>query len=52
MEMADTASLRLSIERSLTGAFDPADVLPRLARLARLAPEGSDDGVFAHQRLA
>jgi len=52
METADTASLRLSIERSLTGAFDPADVLPRLARLARLAPPGSDDGVFAHQRLA
>lgn len=52
MESQDTASLRLSIERSLTGAFDPADVLPRLARLARLAPEGSDDGVFAHQRLA
>ena len=52
METADTASLRLSIERSLTGAVDPADVLPRLARLARLAPEGSDDGVFAHQRLA
>ena len=52
MESQDTASLRLAIERSLTGAFDPADVLPRLARLARLAPEGSDDGVFAHQRLA
>ena len=28
------------------------DVLPRLARLARLAPAASDDGVFAHRQLA
>ncbi len=46
------AALRQEIERALRGAFDPADVLPRLARLARLAPAASDDGVFAHRQLA
>lgn len=50
---APTQSLRQEIERALrAGAFDPADVLPRLARLARLAPPASDDGVFANQKLA
>jgi Flp pilus assembly protein TadD len=44
--------LRQEIERALRRAFDPADVLPRLARLARLAPPASDDGVFAHRQLA
>lgn len=48
----ETQSLRLQIERSLRGAFDPADVLPRLARLARLAAPASDDGVFANHKLA
>lgn len=52
METADTASLRLSIERSIEGAFDPADVLPRLARLARIAPDASDDALYAHMKLA
>ena len=52
MESAETASLRLSIERSLEGAFDPADVLPRLARLARIAPDASADGLYAHMKLA
>jgi Flp pilus assembly protein TadD len=52
MEPAETQSLRLQIERSLRGAFDPADVLPRLARLARLAAPASDDGVFANHKLA
>jgi Flp pilus assembly protein TadD len=52
MESGDSQSLRLAIERSLRGTFDPADVLPRLARLARLARPASDDGVFAHQKLA
>ena len=49
---ADTALLREEIERALRRAFDPADVLPRLARLARLAPASSDDGIFAHRQLA
>jgi len=46
------AALRHEIERALRRAFDPADVLPRLARLARLAPAASDDSVFAHRQLA
>jgi Flp pilus assembly protein TadD len=48
----ETLRLRKEIERALRRAFDPADVLPRLARLARLAPPGSDDGVFANRQLA
>ncbi len=52
MDPAATQSLRLEIERALRGAFDPADVLPRLARLARIAPPSSDDAAFAHQKLA
>jgi tetratricopeptide (TPR) repeat protein len=52
MEPAGTQSLRREIERSLRGAFDPTDVLPRLARLARLAPAASDDGIYANQKLA
>ena len=51
-ETQTCAALRQEIERSLRRAFDPADVLPRLARLARLAPAASDDGVFAHRQLA
>ncbi len=49
---AETHRLREEIERALRRAFDPADVLPRLARLARLAAPSSDDGVFAHRQLA
>jgi tetratricopeptide (TPR) repeat protein len=52
MEPAETQSLRQEIERSLRGAFDPADVLPRLARLARLAAPASDDAIFANRKLA
>jgi Flp pilus assembly protein TadD len=53
MESAvETHRLRQEIERALRRAFDPADVLPRLARLARLASPASDDGVFAHRQLA
>src|SRR5687767_15513386 len=53
MESAvETARLRREIERALRCAFDPADVLPRLARLARIAKPSSDDGVFAHRQLA
>jgi Flp pilus assembly protein TadD len=52
MEHGDTRSLRLEIERALRGAFDPADVLPRLARLARLAAPKSNDAMFANEKLA
>lgn len=48
----ETHRLRQEIERALRRAFDPADVLPRLARLARLAAPASDDGIFAHRQLA
>lgn len=51
-EPRDLTALRQEIERALRRAFDPADVLPRLARLARLAPAASDDGIFAHRQLA
>lgn len=44
--------LRREIERALSHAFDPANVLPRLARLLRLAPESSDDGIFANRTIA
>ena len=49
---AETHRLRQEIERALRRAFDPVDVLPRLARLAREAEPASDDGVFAHRQLA
>jgi tetratricopeptide (TPR) repeat protein len=52
MDPAETRTLRLEVERSLRGAFDPTDVLPRLARLARLAAPSSDDAVFANHKLA
>lgn len=48
----ETRTLRQEIERALKRAFDPADVLPRLARLSRLSPASSDDGIFAHRQLA
>jgi Flp pilus assembly protein TadD len=51
-EPSSIAALRREIEHALRRAFDPADVLPRLARLARLAKPSSDDGVFAHRQLA
>ncbi len=52
MESGESHRLRLEIERALKRAFDPVDVLPRLARLARVAAPSSDDGVFANRQLA
>jgi Flp pilus assembly protein TadD len=52
MELEGTQPLRQEIERTLRRAFDPADVLPRLARLARMAPAASEDALFAHRQLA
>jgi tetratricopeptide (TPR) repeat protein len=52
MEPTGSERLRSEIERALRGAFDPADVLPRLARLARLADPASEDAIFANQKLA
>ena len=50
--VVETHRLRQEIERALRRAFDPADVLPRVARLARIAPVASDDAIFAHRQLA
>jgi tetratricopeptide (TPR) repeat protein len=44
--------LRRQIEVTLAGAVDPHDALPLLHRLARLAPEGSDESLFANSQLA
>jgi tetratricopeptide (TPR) repeat protein len=47
-----TQELRRQIEWTLARAADPADVLPMLHRLTRLAHDGSEDSVFAHLHLA
>jgi tetratricopeptide (TPR) repeat protein len=53
MEPAEIEGLRRQLDRALrAGAFDPTDVLPRLAKLARHVPAASDDGVFAHLKMA
>ncbi len=44
--------LRQDVEWALESALDPGDVLPLLRRLARTAPESSDDSAFAHRQLA
>ncbi len=44
--------LRRQIEWTLARAVDPSDVLPMLHRLARLAPDGSDESLFAYLQLA
>jgi tetratricopeptide (TPR) repeat protein len=44
--------LRHQIEWALARALDPRDVLPLLHRLARLAPDGSDESIFANLHLA
>ncbi len=48
----EVRALREAIERRLVAAPDPADVLPLLARLGRLAPQPSGDGAFAHRHIA
>ena len=44
--------LRRQIEWTLARAIDPADVLPMLHRLSRVADEGSDESLFALLHLA
>lgn len=46
------ASERERLERVLRGGFDPMDVLPRLARLARVSATGSPNALFAERQLA
>jgi tetratricopeptide (TPR) repeat protein len=48
----ETARLRRSVEWALRRAVDPATVLPMLHRLSRVAPEGTDDSVYALRHLA
>src|SRR5215472_2016039 len=49
---AESVRLRKDVEWALRRALDPSDVLPMLHRLARTAPAGSDESVFAHRQLA
>jgi tetratricopeptide (TPR) repeat protein len=44
--------LRRQIEWTLARAINPADVLPMLHKLVRLAEDGSEENVFAHLHLA
>lgn len=48
----DALRLRRSVEWALSRALDPTDVLPLLHRLSRLAPEGTDENVYAQRQLA
>jgi hypothetical protein len=48
----ESQRLRRDVEWALRRALDPSDVLPMLHRLARTAPAGSDESVFAHRQLA
>jgi hypothetical protein len=50
--MRDTDRLRRELEVALRETQDPGVVLPRLHRLARGAPEGSEAFAFAHRHLA
>jgi tetratricopeptide (TPR) repeat protein len=51
-QQPESKRLRRDVEWALRRALDPTDVLPLLHRLARAAPEGSDESVFAHRQLA
>ena len=48
MDAAETDDLRTQIERALRVSFDPADVLPRLARLARLLKAADRRGMIVN----
>ena len=48
----DALKLRKDVEWALERALDPAEVLPMLHRLARAAPEASEESVFANRQLA
>src|SRR5437879_2258626 len=52
LHQPEVERLRQSIEWTLRRALDPSDVLPMLHRLARAAPEGSSESLFAHRSLA
>jgi Flp pilus assembly protein TadD len=48
----ETKRLRRNVEWALRRALDPAEVLPMVHRLARVAPEGTDEHVYAQRLLA
>src|ERR1700733_3354294 len=48
----ESERLRREVEGALRRALDPSDVLPMLHRLTRTAARGSEESLFAHQKLA
>lgn len=48
----DSGRLKREVEGALQRALDPSDVLPMLHRLTRTAARGSEESLFAHQKLA
>ncbi len=48
----EPARLRREVEGALQRALDPSDVLPMLHRLVRITAQGSEESLFAHQKLA
>jgi hypothetical protein len=48
----ESERLRREVEWALRRALDPSDVLPMLHRLTRTATRGSEESLFAHQKLA
>jgi hypothetical protein len=48
----ESERLRREVEGALQRALDPSDVLPMLHRLTRTAVQGSEESLFAHQKLA
>jgi Flp pilus assembly protein TadD len=48
----DVARLRREVDHALDKRLDAEELLPLLARLARAAPEASEDWVHAHRHLA
>jgi tetratricopeptide (TPR) repeat protein len=50
--LAEARRLQLNVEWALQRALDPATVLPMLHRLSRVAPDGSEESLYAQRRLA
>jgi hypothetical protein len=48
----ESERLRREVEWALRRALDPSDVLPMLHRLTRTAARGTEESLFAHQKLA
>jgi len=52
MDAPESKRLQRDVETALRRALDPSDVLPLLHRLARTAPDGSEESIFANRQLA